>query len=132
MVCLLVERKSFYHCIICLEIKCVNVLFLLYFRWALFGVLIPVLILIFLIIVINVLQDKRPNWLPKFLRTWEFLPKPLRSLEPYDRIISSCKRKKRINSSKVTPINEYQMEDVDYGKIQSSTEKLKEQEMLKV
>ncbi len=89
--------------------------------------------MIFLIIVINVLQDKRPNWLPtKFLRTWEFLPTPFRSLEPYDRIISSCKRKKRINSSKVTPINEYQMEHVDYGKIRSSTEKLKEQEMLKV
>ena len=88
--------------------------------------------MIILIIVINVLQDKRPNWLPIFLRSWEFLPKPLRSLEPYDRILSSCKRKKRINSSKVTPINEYQMEDVDYGKIQSSTEKLKEQEMLKV
>ena len=36
---------------------------------------------------INFMQsrEKLQNCLPKFLRNWDFMPKPLRSLEPYDR-----------------------------------------------
>ncbi|GMT36385.1 hypothetical protein PFISCL1PPCAC_27682, partial [Pristionchus fissidentatus] len=41
------------------------------------------------IITINVLQTHRPNWLPEKLRSWEFLPVWMYSLEPYDKIISS-------------------------------------------
>lgn len=50
----------------------------------LLGVGAPIIVLIIAIIVLNVLQNKKPDILPKKLRTWEFLPKPLRSLEPYD------------------------------------------------
>ena len=31
------------------------------------------------------MQDKRPTWLPEFLRSWDFLPEFMRSLEPLDR-----------------------------------------------
>jgi sodium-dependent phosphate cotransporter len=54
----------------------------------------PLLIFFFLVIVINVLQTRRPKWLPKKLRTWEFLPKPLHSLAPYDRALTVCLRSK--------------------------------------
>ena len=39
------------------------------------------------IILLNILQNKCQKRLPKKLRTWEFLPKPLRSLEPLDSCI---------------------------------------------
>jgi len=58
--------------------------------WALLGVAIPVILLAIFIIVVNVLQSKRPLWLPVVLRTWDFLPLPLRSLKPYDDVITMC------------------------------------------
>ena len=44
----------------------------------------PIVLLIIFIVVVNILQDKYPSILPKLLRTWEFLPLPMRSLKPYD------------------------------------------------
>lgn len=44
------------------------------------------------ILVVNLLQRKKPKFLPKILRTWAFLPRPLRSLEPYDNLIIKCCR----------------------------------------
>lgn len=44
------------------------------------------------IIIVNILQDKYPKVLPKFLRTWKFLPKCLRSLQPYDCVIMKVLR----------------------------------------
>jgi len=60
--------------------------------WALLGVAIPVILLVLFIIVVNVLQSKRPLWLPVVLRSWDFLPLPLRSLKPYDDVITMCFR----------------------------------------
>lgn len=37
--------------------------------------------------VINWAQDSKPDILPAFLKTWDFLPLPCRSLEPIDRLI---------------------------------------------
>lgn len=96
--------------------------------------LIPVLILIFIIIVINVLQNKTPLWLPIFLRTWNFLPLPFRSLEPYDKIITSCKRNKRILSAKVKPIDHesqssVQMEYFGKDKVQAPRSPNKKEEI---
>jgi hypothetical protein len=53
---------------------------------------------------LNVLQNKIPNRLPVILRTWEFLPIFMRSLEPYDRIMTKllCCKKFKTND-KVTP-----------------------------
>ncbi|KAK3603858.1 hypothetical protein CHS0354_042866 [Potamilus streckersoni] len=52
---------------------------------------IPVLVLLVVVVIINIIQSKRPSMLPKFLQNWSFLPKPVRSLEPYDRILKKCK-----------------------------------------
>ena len=72
--------------------------------------------IVLLVILINVLQDKRPEALPKKLRNWDFLPEPLRSLDPLDRVISKvlelftkccptccCKPKSKTISIKATP-----------------------------
>ncbi|KAL3859991.1 hypothetical protein ACJMK2_010168 [Sinanodonta woodiana] len=52
---------------------------------------VPVLILLVVVVIINIIQSKRPSLLPMFLQSWSFLPEPLRSLEPYDRVIKKCK-----------------------------------------
>ena len=60
------------------------------------------------LIVINNLQTRKPNWLPPIMRNWNFLPEPLRSLEPFDRFmvkyILCCKKFKE--NEKVSPVNE--------------------------
>jgi hypothetical protein len=63
-----------------------------------------IIILILFVITLNVLQNKIPNRLPVILRTWEFLPIFMRSLEPYDRIMTKllCCKKFKTND-KVTP-----------------------------
>ena len=53
-----------------------------------FGILGPVIFIIICVIIINVLQTKKPSILPVKLQTWEAVPKPMRSLEPYDRFFS--------------------------------------------
>jgi solute carrier family 34 (sodium-dependent phosphate cotransporter) len=46
-----------------------------------------------IVVIINVLQKKRPNFLPKVLRNWDFLPyKWMHSLEPFDRVITKVMR----------------------------------------
>ena len=62
------------------------------------------LLLLVFIIIINVLQSKKPNWLPQILRNWNFLPLQLRSLKPYDDQIKKLCRCKFMN--KVEPFNE--------------------------
>ena len=52
--------------------------------WLLALVGIPLIILAVTVAVINVIQTKRPQWLPGKLQSWEFLPLWLRSLEPMD------------------------------------------------
>jgi len=48
-------------------------------------ILITLTILVGLFVaVVNVLQARRPQYLPAKLRTWAWLPEPLRSLRPYD------------------------------------------------
>jgi len=60
--------------------------------YVLVAVGVPVLIVFAFIVIVNILQDKRPNWLLKPLRTWNFLPRPLRSLDPYDHVLTACFR----------------------------------------
>uniref|UniRef100_A0A6A7FVX6 Sodium-dependent phosphate transporter n=3 Tax=Hirondellea gigas TaxID=1518452 RepID=A0A6A7FVX6_9CRUS len=56
---------------------------------ALYCVGVPILVLFALIVLLNVLQNKIPDRLPAKLQNWNFLPLPLRSLEPYDKILTS-------------------------------------------
>ena len=64
------------------------------------GVLVPIAAFFILIGIIKVCQKKCNGCLPTFLRDFKFLPKFLRSLEPYDRIIQKlncCRRCKKDN-----------------------------------
>ena len=48
-----------------------------------------------LVAIVNLLQDRRPEWLPKFLQDWSFLPLWMRSLKPLDDLfakLSCCKK----------------------------------------
>jgi hypothetical protein len=54
------------------------------FRYLFVGVLGPTLLIIIFVILINVLQAKKLNWLPKGLQRWLWLPRSLRSLAWYD------------------------------------------------
>ncbi|XP_072032560.1 sodium-dependent phosphate transport protein 2A-like [Amphiura filiformis] len=56
--------------------------------WALAGVGIPVILLATFVVIVNVLQCKKPHVLPKKLQSWAFLPEPLRSLDPLDRALT--------------------------------------------
>ena len=58
---------------------------------ALLGVGIPVVLLLILIVIINVLQEKRPQVLPVTLKTWSWAPSWTKSLEPYDRVFKKGK-----------------------------------------
>lgn len=52
------------------------------------GVAVPLAVLFIVIIIINVMQNRWPHRLPKVLRTWDFLPKPLHSMAPWDRVVT--------------------------------------------
>ena len=54
---------------------------------ALAAVLIPIAVFIIIILLIKLIQKKRPQWLPPVMRNWKWLPEPLRSLAPFDRFL---------------------------------------------
>ncbi|KAK3595936.1 hypothetical protein CHS0354_032445 [Potamilus streckersoni] len=54
---------------------------------ALAAVLIPIAILILVVAIMKCVQAKKPRILPRKLQNWKWLPEPLRSLQPYDRIM---------------------------------------------
>ncbi|XP_059184803.1 solute carrier family 34 member 2a [Centropristis striata] len=51
------------------------------------GVGAPLIFILIVIIVINVLQKKRPGCLPAALRSWDFLPLWAHSLAPWDKVV---------------------------------------------
>jgi len=53
--------------------------------WVFVAFIIPIAAIIIFLIVVTVMQNNWPEKLPAVLQTWHFLPKPLRSLEQYDR-----------------------------------------------
>merc|ERR1712183_511374 len=74
---------------------------------ALFTVLIPVAVAVLMVVTISLIQEHKPSILPERLRTWDFLPEPLRSLEPLDRIIGKlnclnlCRNKSEMSKPEV-------------------------------
>ncbi|KAM8940257.1 sodium-dependent phosphate transport protein 2B [Pelodytes ibericus] len=54
------------------------------------GVAVPIVFFIVVAIVISVLQAKFPRILPDFLKTWDFLPKWMHSLKPWDAWMRLC------------------------------------------
>ena len=71
---------------------------------ALFTVLITAAVVFLLVSTLSMIQKHKPSILPERFRTWDFLPEPLRSLEPMDRIIGkvNCLKlcRKRTENSK--------------------------------
>ncbi|KAJ8372637.1 hypothetical protein AAFF_G00280530 [Aldrovandia affinis] len=57
---------------------------------ALAGVGVPLLLLLLLVAMVTLLQSRRPRLLPAALRSWDFLPAWLRSLEPWDRLVTAA------------------------------------------
>ena len=54
---------------------------------ALFLVLIPSAVVLLLVTAVNLCQKYKPEILPDKLKNWDFLPEPLHSLQPWDRIV---------------------------------------------
>uniref|UniRef100_A0A4W5KSF0 Solute carrier family 34 member 2a n=1 Tax=Hucho hucho TaxID=62062 RepID=A0A4W5KSF0_9TELE len=52
------------------------------------GVGVPIVALLMIIIIVNLLQERRPSCLPTVLRSWDFLPLWAHSLEPWDRVVA--------------------------------------------
>jgi sodium-dependent phosphate cotransporter len=57
-------------------------------------VAVPLLVTLLLVVIVNVMQVKAARFLPSLLRTWDFLPLWLHSLDPIDaalwRVYESC------------------------------------------
>ncbi|XP_034465542.1 solute carrier family 34 member 2a [Hippoglossus hippoglossus] len=51
------------------------------------GVGAPLVVMLIIIIVINVLQKRKPGCLPAILRSWDFLPLWAHSLAPWDKVV---------------------------------------------
>lgn len=78
----------------------------------LLGVGLPIVLFIVAVVVINLLQDKRPQLLPAKLRSWTALgvPEALRSLQPYDRVIVRMRAACRC-CTKTTPEEEAEVSE---------------------
>ena len=86
---------AFAYIILMFLIVPVGVLSLSIGGWqVLYGVGMPIIILLLVIVITNILQDSAPTLLPFYLRDWHFLPIYIRSLDPYDNIFGKCMKKK--------------------------------------
>nr|XP_002121031.1 sodium-dependent phosphate transport protein 2B-like [Ciona intestinalis] len=56
--------------------------------WALMSVVIVVAVIAVFVVITNIMQTHKPQWLPEILRNWLFLPVWMRSLQPYDKFFS--------------------------------------------
>ena len=77
--------------------------------WYVFiGIFGPILLIISLVIIINVLQAHQPKFLPNWLKTWSWLPRPFRTLAWYDENLFSnhkrllCCNRHQSNDSSIT------------------------------
>uniref|UniRef100_A0A8C6NZP6 Solute carrier family 34 member 2a n=1 Tax=Nothobranchius furzeri TaxID=105023 RepID=A0A8C6NZP6_NOTFU len=57
------------------------------------GVGVPLIVVLVFIVVVNVLQKRRPDFLPAALRSWDFLPLWAHSLAPWDKVVGVCTAK---------------------------------------
>lgn len=60
-----------------------------------------VLAVVGFVFILNLMQEKVPHFLPVSLRTWKWVPKGMRSLEPYDKVVTKvCASIKKLRSGK--------------------------------
>jgi hypothetical protein len=83
----------------------------------LLGVALPIVVFIVVVVVINILQEKKPNVLPAKLRSWEDLgvPEALRSLAPYDRVFTRMRAACPCGKKNDKTAPEQEMEPVKVG-----------------
>lgn len=78
------------YLILCFIVLPLSVLGLSLAGWqVLVGVGVPIVVLIIFVVIVNAMQSRCPRYLPTVLRSWDFLPRPLRSLAPWDRMVTS-------------------------------------------
>ncbi|XP_071343135.1 sodium-dependent phosphate transport protein 2B-like [Trachinotus anak] len=56
---------------------------------ALVGIGVPIIVLVLFVIIVNVMQSRCPRYLPRVLHNWDFLPRPLHSMAPWDTVVTS-------------------------------------------
>ncbi|KAG9269233.1 sodium-dependent phosphate transport protein 2B [Astyanax mexicanus] len=78
------------YLILCFFVMPLLVLGLSIAGWqVLVGVGVPIVALLIFVLVVNIMQTRCPHFLVPMLRSWDFLPKPLHSLKPWDRVVTS-------------------------------------------
>jgi len=82
---------------------------------ALYMVVAPVVFVVVAIAFLNLIQKKKPSWLPSVLRDWKFLPLWMRSLKPIDDVFSNmrCCRKCQGDVEKVAADEDF--DDIEAG-----------------
>ena len=83
---------------------------------ALYMVVVPIILLVVSVAIINLMQRKKPSWLPPFIRDWKFLPLWMRSLKPIDDVFSKlrCCQKCQGDAEQVA-VEEEQFDDIEAG-----------------
>ncbi|XP_034036446.1 solute carrier family 34 member 2b [Thalassophryne amazonica] len=82
-----------FYLILCFLVLPVTVFGLSLAGWQiLVGVGVPAIVLLIFVIIVNVMQSHCPRYLPSCLTTWDFLPRPLHSLAPWDAALTSVFR----------------------------------------
>ena len=85
-------------------------------------VMIPIAIIIATVVVINFMQQRFPKYLPSGLRSWHWLPRPLRSLQPLDNLISkmacSCCLRSQTQHLYMPPLDRCEIDPLDEGGIE--------------
>lgn len=79
------------YLILCFFILPLAVLGLSIAGWqVLVGVGVPIVVLFVFVLVVNIMQSRYPHALIPALRTWDFLPRPLHSLKPWDHVVTKA------------------------------------------
>ncbi|KAK7128420.1 hypothetical protein R3I94_016860 [Phoxinus phoxinus] len=78
------------YLVLCFLLFPLSVLGLSIAGWpVLVGVAVPVVVFAIAVVIVNIMQNRWPRSLPSFLRSWDFLPKPLHSFKPWDRVVTA-------------------------------------------
>ncbi|XP_038572491.1 solute carrier family 34 member 2b [Micropterus salmoides] len=79
-----------FYLFLCFLVLPVSVFGLSLAGWqVLVGVGVPIIVLVVFVIIVNVMQSRCPRYLPIVLRSWDFLPRPLHSMAPWDAVVTS-------------------------------------------
>ncbi|XP_069555054.1 solute carrier family 34 member 2b [Brachyistius frenatus] len=79
-----------FYLFLCFLVLPLSILGLSLAGWqVLVGVGVPIVALAIFVIIVNMMQSRCPRYLPKVLRNWNFVPRPLRSMAPWDTVVTA-------------------------------------------